>query len=210
MLGESGYEEESNDGRGGSPHRVRRQAYGAILSGALAGHAFGNKHLWRCDDQWRNALDSPGSQHMVHVRNLFTSLPWYKLIPDDQYPPPPPELQEAADDVRSKQLITAGRGLYGNDDYVPAAIANDRSFALVYLPVGRPVTINLSRLAGKSHAWWYDPTSGTRLAIEGSATDEQFQEFTPPKMNAAGDTDWVLILDSQESSNQRQASSTPP
>jgi hypothetical protein len=195
MLGESGYEEESNDGRGGSTHRVRRQAYGAILSGALAGHAFGNKHIWRCDEDWRKALDSPGSQHMVHVRNLFSSIPWYKLIPDDRYPPPPPELAAAADAVRNKQLISAGRGVYGEDDYVPAAVASDRSFALVYLPVSRPVTINLGLLADQVKAWWYDPTAGTRRAVE-DLNAEQFQDFTPPKSNAAGDTDWVLILES--------------
>jgi hypothetical protein len=198
LLGESGYEEESNDGRGGSTHRVRRQAYGAILSGALAGHAFGNKHLWRCDDDWQKALDSPGSQHMVHVRNLFTSIPWHNLIPDDQYPPPPPEFADAAYAVRSKQLITAGRGVYGEDDYVPAAVAGDESFALVYLPVARPVTINLGRLAGNVNAWWYDPTSGARTAIAGAGTAKQFHEFTAPKTNAAGDADWVLVLQTQQ------------
>jgi hypothetical protein len=198
MLGESGYEEESNDGRGGSTHRVRRQAYGAILSGALAGHAFGNKHLWRCDDQWRQALDSAGSQQMVHVRNLFTSIPWYKLIPDDQYPPPPTEFEEAAIALRSRQLVTAGRGVYGDDDYVSAAIASDGSFALVYLPMGRPVTINLGRFAGKAKASWYDPTDGTRRAIEDIGATQPFQQFTPPPKNAAGESDWVLILESQQ------------
>jgi hypothetical protein len=132
---------------------------------------------------------------MVHVRNLFSSIPWYKLIPDDRYPPPPPELAAAADAVRNKQLITAGRGVYGEDDYVPAAVASDRSFALVYLPVRRPVTINLGLLADQVKAWWYDPTAGTRRAVE-DLNAEQFQDFTPPKSNAAGDTDWVLILES--------------
>jgi hypothetical protein len=203
MLGESGYEEESNDGRGGSTHRVRRQAYGAILSGALAGHAFGNKHIWRCDDDWRKALDSAGSQHMVHVRNLFTSIPWYKLIPDDEYPPPPPEFEGATAALHGEQLITAGRGLYGDDDYMPAAITGDGSLALVYLPVGRPMTINLGRLTGKTNAWWYDPTAGTRRSIEDINAAQQFKEFTPPKKNAAGDTDWILILNSNANTDQR-------
>jgi hypothetical protein len=198
MLGESGYEEESNDGRGGSPHRMRRQAYGAILSGALAGHAFGNKHLWRCDDEWRGALESAGSQHMAHLENLFTSIPWYKLNPDDAYPPPPPDFEEAEMPARSKQLITAGRGLYGNDDYMPAAVAEDGSFALVYLPIGRPLTINSGRLASIVKAWWYDPTAGTRVAIEDAASSGQFQDFAPPTANSAGDTDWILILESRQ------------
>jgi hypothetical protein len=210
MLGESGYEEESNDGRGGSTHRVRRQAYGAILSGAVAGHAFGNKHIWRCDEDWRKALDSPGSQQMVHVRNLFTSIPWYKLIPDDQYQPPPPEFAELADAMRSKQLITAGRGLYGGDDYMPAAIAEDGSFAIVYLPVARPVTINLRRFAGMPNASWYDPTDGTRHEIEDISADKQYQEFTPPQKNAAGDTDWVLVLDTPLLTEQRKVSTDSP
>jgi hypothetical protein len=210
LLGESGYEEESNDGRGGSPHRVRRQAYGAILSGALGGHAFGNKHLWRCDDEWQDALNSIGSQHMAHLHKLFTSIPWYKLVPDDQHPPTPPTSHDADDVARSKQLITAGRGLYGEDDYVSAALANDGSFALVYLPIGRSVTINLGRLADKSTASWFDPTDGSRRSVADIVNAEQFHEFTPPKSNAAGDTDWLLILESQQFSEKRQQSNSSP
>jgi hypothetical protein len=58
---------------------MRRQAYGAILSGALGGHAFGQKHVWRFDEQWRSAL---GSRQMAHVKELFATRAWHKRIPD--------------------------------------------------------------------------------------------------------------------------------
>ena len=59
FLSESGYEHESNDKRGGTPFRLRRQAYGAVLSGALAGHAYGHRELWRVTPNWRAAFTRP-------------------------------------------------------------------------------------------------------------------------------------------------------
>ena len=64
ILGESGYEEENNDGRGGSPFRVRRQAYEAILNGALGGHAYGHRSIWRFAPDWSEALKAPGRSSM--------------------------------------------------------------------------------------------------------------------------------------------------
>jgi hypothetical protein len=71
VLGESGYEEENNDGRGGEPFRMRRQAYGAILNGSLGGHAYGHREVWRFGAHWRTALNAPGRRAMWGVRALL-------------------------------------------------------------------------------------------------------------------------------------------
>jgi hypothetical protein len=82
FLIESGYEKESNDQRPGDPFRVRRQAYGAILSGALMGHTYGHRELWRVSGQWRQGMDDVGSKQMRHVRDLIATRRWWLLEPD--------------------------------------------------------------------------------------------------------------------------------
>lgn len=182
FLIESGYENESNDSRGGAPFRVRRQAYGAILSGALAGHAYGHREVWRFSEQWREAANDPGYRHMRWVENLFTAVAWWKLTPD-----------------RSDELVPSGRGQPGEVDYVAAARAGDGSFAIVYLPTSRTISVDLGRLDGPSKASWIDPTNGDRVPIEGSPfPGEGPRDFSPSGKNAAGESDWVLLLESAD------------
>ncbi len=179
IPGESGLRGGEQHQRGGDPHRMRRQSYGAILSGALGGHAFGQKHVWRFDEQWRPALDSPASRQMAHVRELFATRAWYKLAPD-----------------QLDRLVTDGRGFFGNDDYAPAARAADGSLALVYLPTPRTITVNLDRLRGPLIARWFDPTNGDYQTIAGVSQSGK-QQFTPPEKNSAGAGDFVLVLEAR-------------
>jgi hypothetical protein len=179
LLGESGYEEESNDKRGGSPWRMRRQAYEAILAGGLGGHAFGQKHIWRFDDEWRQALDSPGSRQMTRVKNLFASRPWHLLEPD-----------------HANLLVVEGQGKKGEVEYVVAARASDGSLALLYFPTTLTVKLNLANLGASPKAQWYDPTNGKSQAIADFASaDSRTAIVTPPAKNSAGDPDWVLVLE---------------
>ncbi len=182
FLIESGYEKESNDGRGGAPFRVRRQVYGAILSGALAGHAYGHRELWRFSEKWREAANDPGYRHMRHVKELFGTRAWWKLTPDE-----------------SNALVLDGRGRPGEVDRVAAARATDGSFAIVYLPIARTISVDLGRLNGPAKAHWIDPTTGERMPIEGLPfPGEGRRDFSPPDKNAAGDSDWVLLLESAD------------
>ena len=179
FLAESGYEHESNDKRGGTPFRLRRQAYGAILSGALAGHAYGHRELWRVTDKWRESLQDTGSKQMAFVSRLFATRAWWKLEP------------EAAD-----ELVTQGRGKVGDDDYITAARAADGSLAIVYLPTSRPLTVDLSRLGAPISAQWFDPTDASLKPVQGDALPNiGIHEFAPPERNASGDSDWVLLLE---------------
>ncbi len=180
FLSESGYEHESNDGRGGTPFRLRRQAYGAILSGALGGHAYGNRELWKVTDKWRESLRDVGSNQMVFVRRLFDGCAWWKLEP------------EAAE-----ELVTRGRGEVGGDDYVTAARAADGSVAVVYIPGSRAILIDLSRFRAPVEAHWFDPTDGGKQRVQaGVLPNKGNHEFSPPEKNAAGDSDWILLLES--------------
>src|SRR5262249_27327015 len=68
------------------------------------------------------------------------------------------------------------------------------SFAMVYLPHGQSVTVDLSKISGKSAiGWWFDPRSGEATRIKGAFETSGPHTFKPPSNGA--DTDWVLILD---------------
>ncbi len=177
FLSESGYEHEANDKRPGTPFRLRRQAYGAVLNGSLAGHAYGHRDIWPFTRRWREALNDPGARHMAHVKALFATRPWWTLAPD-----------------QGDTFVTAGRGAIGKDGYVSAARSADGTLAILYLPERRAVTLDLARLGGPSKALWFDPTDGSTQRADAPNADGP-SRFAPPGPNASGDTDWALVLE---------------
>ncbi|MBN2451842.1 MAG: glycoside hydrolase family 140 protein [Lentisphaeria bacterium] len=169
---------------------VRRKAYWAVCSGAC-GHTYGHLDVFcfyepdspgevrRLSEggagqrgNWRDALDAEGATQMRHVRTLAQCRPMVGRAPDPSF-------------------VVAGQGT--GLDCVAAARGAGASYALVYIPRGRPVTVALSRISGvKVQAWWFDPRSGA-AAPAGAHAGSRSQEFTPP---TGGDgQDWVLVLD---------------
>jgi hypothetical protein len=183
FLIESAYENE----HGAAEQRLRTQAYQAVLSGA-AGQVFGNNPIWHFDGPgvyaapigWREALDSRGAQSMTHLRALFGSIPWWELRPD----------------IENKLLIA---GLGSSEERAVAALAVDRSFALLYLPSHREITVDLTQLAGPEvRARWYDPAAGRFTDMEATfdaSASRRFRPLRPP--NNAGFDDSVLLLESR-------------
>jgi hypothetical protein len=186
FLIESGYEQESNDQRPGTPHRVRRQAFGAILSGALMGHAYGHREVWRFSPKWREGVADVGAQQMRHVRDLFATRDWWKLRPDLEH-----------------ELVTSriDRVSPGDEGWASAARAADGSFAIVYLPAGRPVVVDLKRINGTVRATWFDPTNGSTQPAKGRQWREpSWAVFTPPEKNNDDDADFALVLEHDSTS----------
>ncbi len=168
FLLETTYEGEHN----ASAVQIRRQAYWAILCGA-AGQFFGNKPIWGFEPGWEKTLDSTGSQDMVWVKALFTSRPWFDLVPDQKH-----------------EVVIDGLGEFTGLDYLAAARTADGGTVIAYLPNARDFTVNLSKLAGTAlQAWWYNPRTGKSAQAGRFATGAK-QRFTPP-----AEGDWVLVLD---------------
>jgi hypothetical protein len=175
FLGESGYEGESNDKRGGSPLRVRRQAYWAVLSGAF-GNVYGSK-AWTFTKGWQDWLDAPGAKQMKYFQSFFGSRKWYELKPDFDH-----------------QILTGG--FEAGTEMAVAAAASDHSFAVVYLPSARTVRLDLTKLGPDLKIEWFDPRDGEAHAIPGpSARKNGTASFTPPAQPRGGDSDWVLLID---------------
>jgi hypothetical protein len=185
ILGETGYEDEPNaiellpDAKRGdlwTPYRIRRNAWWAILSGAC-GYCAGTR-LWRFEPNWREVLNVKSSQQAPLIRRLLEPRPWWRLVPDMEH-----------------KLVTEGYGQWKQADHVGAALADDGSLAVAYLPNGGAIQVAVDCLHGAVDASWFDPTSGQHRSVEGSPFENKGRRgFSPPSRNSAGDSDWVLLL----------------
>jgi Putative collagen-binding domain of a collagenase len=81
-------------------------------------------------------------------------------------------------------------------DRAVAAVDSERSFALAYLPAARSVLIDVGLLKGPSAtARWYDPAGGVFRPAALDRARKGVQELSPPARNAAGFSDWVLLVE---------------
>jgi len=188
FLLESRYENEHTPPVG--QQGVRVEAYQAMLAGAM-GQTFGNNPMWHFDapgvfpnpspPNWQAWLDSPGAKSMAHLRTLLSAYAWWTLVPDS-----------------SHTLLTSGFSSSDPFDVAAAAKAKDSSFALIYVPSARTVTVDLTQIAGSSiAARWFDPSAGTFAPVGGSPfLTSGPRSFPTPGSNASAATDWVLVLES--------------
>ena len=115
---------------------------------------------------------------MTHLNDLLTGLRWWELQPDEK-----------------NTLLTEGVGSDG--DRAVAALSSDRSFAVLYVPSSRDISVNLGQLAGPHiDAHWYDPAAGSIPTVSGSPFPASGSRRLRPATvtNSSGFEDWVLIL----------------
>ena len=168
VLIETTYEGEHN----ASAVQIRRQAYWALLCGAT-GQFMGNRPIWLFDPGWQAAIDGTGSQDMVRLKTLFTSRPWYALVPDEKH-----------------EVVVDGIVEFRGLDYLTAARTSDGGTIIAYMPNARTFTVDLSKVAGReAQGWWYNPRTG-KSETAGKFPTGAKQKFTPP-----AEGDWVLVLD---------------
>ncbi len=199
FMVEANYEFEHNSGDEGTPAVLRRQEYWTLLSGAT-GQLYGNHYTWQFISGWQTNLNTSGTIQFGYVKALFESRRWYDLIPDQNH-----------------TVVTAGYGTFTSggalvdSDYATAAQTADGALVMVYLPTIRTITVDMSKLSGPVTAQWYDPSSGTDVAIPGSPfANSGSQDFTPMGNNADGDGDWVLVLESASDTTAPSLTITQP
>ncbi|MGO8864748.1 MAG: DUF4038 domain-containing protein [Acidimicrobiales bacterium] len=181
---ENDYEFENNIGTNpGTTQNLRLQEYWTMTSGAT-GLLYGNHYTWD-DPSWADELshlDTPGVQQLQYMTNLFKSVAWYNLVPDQGH-----------------TFVTAGYGTFqdqgteSSDDYVTAAITADGTLGIAYLPQSTTLTVNMADMRGPTTARWYDPTTGTYTTI-GTLANTGTYQFTSPAAHSDGSDDWVLVL----------------
>ena len=163
---------------------VRKQAYWAVFAGAC-GNTYGCHDVWQFWQEgrqkiasartpWKEALKLPGANQMQHLKALLESRPYLTRVPD-------------------QSLLKSPEGTDG--DHCQATRDSDGSYALIYIPSGKSVRIDLTKLTGPTiKAWWFDPREGGANPA-GNFKNTSVQEFTPPAAKAGQANDWVLVLD---------------
>jgi hypothetical protein len=183
FMVEANYEFEHNGGTdGGTTQNLRRQEWWTAFSGTT-GQLYGSAYSWRLDGDWQHNLDTAGIQQFSYVKQLLGPMRWWDLVPD-----------------RGHNVLIKGFGKFSTDDPIPddtyatAAATSDGTLVMAYLPTIRKVTVDMTRLAGQTNAFWFDPSNQAEAFI-GSFANTGTQDFTPPGNNHDGDGDWVLIME---------------
>jgi hypothetical protein len=213
FMVEANYELEHNSGTdGGSTQNLRRQEYWAMLSGAT-GQLYGSAYTWQLQKGWKTNLNTPGVMQLSYMKNLFISIKWHDLIPDQTHT----VVTSGYDNFSclvGKFLAHVGRkpnlildflirirkysaiGSITTSTCATTARTSDGSSVVAYLPTMRTITVDMSKLASIATARWYDPTNGEYADIDGSPfANTGNRKFTPPGNNNSGDGDWVLVLE---------------
>ena len=169
-------------------HDARQAAYWSVFAGAF-GHAYGCHDVWQFYEEgcepvshartpWRNALSLPGAFQMQYLKNLLESFPMLVRIPD-------------------QLIILNDAG--GGAEHAQATRGADGSYALVYIPTGREVSIALNRVFKNGvAAYWYNPRTGRSEAL--GELDNSEKAFKPPSKGPK--EDWVLVLISRDAERE--------
>ena len=186
-----------------------------MLSGA-AGQLYGSAHAWQLKKGWDANLDTSGVIQLSYMKNLFASRKWYDLVPDQSHTVVTAgydhlscivgqfmaDLSKDPDSLTSKALGRikehSGIGSIRSSNCATAARTSDGSLVMVYLPTTRVITVDMSKLAGKTTARWYDPTNGQYTDVNGSPfANEGSRQFIPSGANKSGEDDWILVLEAR-------------
>jgi hypothetical protein len=186
FMVEANYEFESLQGPTTTAPILRKQEYWTMTSG-VTGQLYGNGYIWPFAYGWQSHLDTPGAVQIGYLKTLFEPRAWYALIPDTAH-----------------TLVTSGYGTYSDDgyvadnDYLTAARTSDGTLAIVYTPIIRTFSVDMSKMSEAATTRWYDPSSGAYVAVPGSPLPNAgTHDFTPPENNSDGDGGWVLVMETQ-------------
>jgi Protein of unknown function (DUF4038)/Putative collagen-binding domain of a collagenase len=159
VMAEGAYEAGTEYGFPITPLLVRRQAYWSYLAGGF--HSYGHNHNWRVPPDWKSALNAPGARQMKILGEIFRSIDWWNLTPDQRI--------ILSQTVEGTTWNTAARSINGD-------------WFLVYLASRTSVTVDLSRIttSTKVKAKWVDPQTGKSSSIGTFANTETPRLSTPP------------------------------
>ncbi len=160
---------------------MRKQCYRSVFAGGC-GVTYGHHAVWQFmsaktvainypDRGWINAMDRPGAYQVGYLRKLMESRPLLNRVPDNS-------------------IIISGQGEKG--EHMEAFRTADKSCEMVYLPVGKTITVSTSNIEGPINGWWFNPRNGKSVAIT-NLQKKPVLQFTSPTTGV--NNDWVLVID---------------
>ncbi|GAB4014476.1 glycoside hydrolase family 140 protein [Spirosoma koreense] len=168
---------------------IRSRLYRSVFAG-MCGFTYGHHQVWQFLDTalyaplnvgdtligWRQACRAEAAGQMQYLKNLLLSRPYFARIPD-------------------QTLIASGRGKTYQDQLMATRDA-EGTYAMIYLPQGQSVTVDLSRLSGsKKQIWWYNPRTGRALREKARNLAGVVTLTLPASTNLPTNLDWVLVID---------------
>jgi hypothetical protein len=178
-------------------HAVRRAAYWSLLVSPPAGVTYGAHGIWSWQlkpeepmahkgtgiaPPWHEAVNLPGSTSMKHLKDLFSSIEWWKLLP-------------------APELLVEQPGASDPRKFVAVAKAEDDSWAIVYVPEGITVTLRTELLktqAKARYSRWFNPRTGEWSNAMGSEMEKEGSRIRGKKFTPADSNDWVLWIGASE------------
>jgi len=163
---------------------VRRASWYSLLAAPIAGISYGAHGVWPWMREpgpvlnhersgnapsWRDCMAWPGAESMKALAEIISTVQWTSLRPEARLAAP----SKVAEDF---------------SNYIAAAIAEDRTLALLYLPANPQATLDLSIFGRPVTATWIDPKTGARKPGPRLQPSESATIQTP----APGD--WLLLL----------------
>lgn len=160
---------------------VRRAVYWSLLVSPTAGVTYGAHGIWSWQLEegepldhkgsgiarpWYEAMKMPGSFQMKHVRDFFSHVKWWKLMP-------------------APELLVEQPGIEDPRKFVASAMSED--CAVLYLTEGIDIKINTKMIKGVKIAKWFDPRTG--VWSEPMSINNDIEIFKPPSSE-----DWVLWI----------------
>lgn len=161
---------------------IRQQAAWSLTAGS-PGEFYGHEEIWDAPPTTLY-METTAVAQLSALRAEFEDLDgWHSLVPD-----------------YSSTFITAGRGtkasasgeyISGNA-YVTGGVTPDGKLGVAYVPnaTGSTITINQTKMGVGYTARWVDPTNGNSVSATPGAT------YSKTGANAAGGSDWLLVLES--------------
>ena len=161
INGEARYEAEA----GTSPLQIRNGAYWSCLGGGF--YTYGHGGNWMSPHTWRNWIDSPGADNMRLLGDIFRSLEWWKLLPDQSV-------------------------ISGETGQKVAARSSENNLILAYVPDKSSIDISMDKITcdGKVSATWINPATGDRKNV-GKFSNTGLYTFNVPD----GWSDALLLLE---------------
>jgi hypothetical protein len=163
------------------PDDIRRISYWNVFAGA-AGQTYGCHAVWQLYTMerepingplkpWQASLDLPMANQMKHLKHLMLSVPYFSRIPDATL------IKDAQDN---------------DDNFVIATRDIDYSYALVYFPTGKFISVDLSKYSGFLTSKWYDPRTGIYFPNSAEIKSGEINKINPPSSGKGND--WVLVI----------------
>jgi hypothetical protein len=175
-----------------TPLIIRRQAWWAFMAGGF--YSNGHNQNWRIESNWEDILTAPGAAQMQVYKQIITSRPWWRMVPDQC-------MFEIG--ISSERTLNAAKR------------TADNTFAMIYLSSQCHVRLNIDRiLTQRVRATWVNPQNGEELAAGDYATGNHTGSIFPVGTKAwfACPDFWedaVLILDGYNQPKPKKRSMEP-